>query len=71
MRRASDIGFDDSPVARVSRPSLSSVRQPVADLGHRAVALLLDQIAHPDQEPKTAMVQATISIRESTGGATG
>jgi DNA-binding LacI/PurR family transcriptional regulator len=62
------IGFDDSPVARVSRPSLSSVRQPIAELGHQSVALLFDQIADPEGEPRHTIVQAEIAIRESTAG---
>ncbi|MEV4561070.1 LacI family DNA-binding transcriptional regulator [Kitasatospora sp. NPDC049285] len=36
------IGFDDAPAAARSRPGLTTVRQPVEDLGARAVELLHD-----------------------------
>ncbi|GAA2086044.1 LacI family DNA-binding transcriptional regulator [Kitasatospora saccharophila] len=36
------IGFDDSPAAATARPGLTTVRQPVEDLGARAVELLQD-----------------------------
>ncbi|MFD7639411.1 LacI family DNA-binding transcriptional regulator [Kitasatospora sp. NPDC059795] len=36
------IGFDDSPAAATVRPGLTTVRQPVEDLGARAVELLRD-----------------------------
>ncbi|WP_035839779.1 LacI family DNA-binding transcriptional regulator [Kitasatospora azatica] len=35
------IGFDDAPVAARSRPGLTTVRQPVEELGARAMELLL------------------------------
>ncbi|MCC9306513.1 LacI family transcriptional regulator [Kitasatospora sp. RB6PN24] len=35
------IGFDDAPVAARSRPGLTTVRQPVEELGSRAMELLL------------------------------
>ncbi|MFD5560730.1 LacI family DNA-binding transcriptional regulator [Kitasatospora griseola] len=36
------VGFDDSPAAASARPGLTTVRQPVEDLGARAVELLRD-----------------------------
>jgi DNA-binding LacI/PurR family transcriptional regulator len=38
------VGFDDSPVARHTDPQLTTVRQPVGDMGRAMVALLLDEI---------------------------
>ncbi|MER7757550.1 LacI family DNA-binding transcriptional regulator [Kitasatospora sp. NPDC097643] len=40
------IGFDDAPVAARCRPGLTTVRQPVEELGARALELLLRNPAH-------------------------
>ncbi len=45
-------GFDDSPVARVIWPRLSTVRQPVADMAATATDLLINQLA--SAEPPAA-----------------
>ncbi|NEB54460.1 LacI family transcriptional regulator, partial [Streptomyces griseus] len=39
------IGFDDSVVARHMHPALTSVRQPIEEMGRRMAQLLLDEIA--------------------------
>lgn len=38
------IGFDDVPAAALSQPALTTVRQPIHDLGERAAELLLARI---------------------------
>jgi LacI family transcriptional regulator len=38
-------GFDDALVARMSIPQLTTVRQPLHEMGHRAVEILLSRIA--------------------------
>lgn len=38
------VGFDDIPEARLTRPALTTVRQPLYEMGARAVELLLAQI---------------------------
>jgi LacI family transcriptional regulator len=38
-------GFDDIPIARFITPPLTSVRVPIAELGERATAILLDAVA--------------------------
>lgn len=44
------IGFDDSAVARLLDPPLSSVRQPVEEMGREMARLLLEQIAGGSRE---------------------
>ncbi|MFJ1758533.1 LacI family DNA-binding transcriptional regulator [Kitasatospora sp. NPDC088134] len=54
------IGFDDSPAAATARPGLTTVRQPVEDLGARAVELLRDP------SPSRSVVLPThLVVRES------
>ena len=62
-------GFDDIPLARYIDPPLSSVHVPIATLGERAMALLLDAIARKDgRSPRRERVQTSLVIRQSTGG---
>ncbi|WP_030236169.1 LacI family DNA-binding transcriptional regulator [Streptomyces sp. NRRL S-350] len=55
------IGFDDSPVAARCRPGLTTVRQPVEDLGSRAMNLLLRNPALGESEvlPTRLVVRAS------------
>jgi LacI family transcriptional regulator len=60
-------GWDDIPVARFLSPPLTTVRQPLAELGARAAALLqvsIDGVAEP-AEPVTLATQ--LVVRESCG----
>ncbi|MFA4943472.1 MAG: LacI family DNA-binding transcriptional regulator [Lentisphaeria bacterium] len=41
------VGIDDSEIARLTYPRLTSVRQPLEDMGHRATQLLLAKAAPP------------------------
>ncbi|GGZ23102.1 LacI family DNA-binding transcriptional regulator [Streptomyces poonensis] len=43
------VGYDDSAIARHMDPPLTSVRQPIEEMGHAMISLLLDEIA--DQRP--------------------
>ncbi|MDI3423035.1 LacI family DNA-binding transcriptional regulator [Streptomyces luteolus] len=40
------VGYDDSVIARHMEPTLTSVRQPIAEMGREMTRLLLDEIAH-------------------------
>jgi LacI family transcriptional regulator len=43
------IGFDDVPWAEFVEPALTTVRQPLAELGAGAVAMLHARIADPGE----------------------
>ena len=43
-RELAVVGFDDAPVARFLRPPLTSLRQPVAEVGERLVTMLIDLV---------------------------
>jgi DNA-binding LacI/PurR family transcriptional regulator len=62
------VGFDDSPTARASRPSLTSVRQPVEEMGRQTAALLLREMAEPAESPRQVVFQTELVIRQSTAG---
>jgi DNA-binding LacI/PurR family transcriptional regulator len=44
------LGFDDSPLARVTEPALSTVRQPVEEMGRRMAELLVRLIGGGEVE---------------------
>ena len=71
-RRAPDdiavIGFDDSPVARSTRPTLSSVRQSLDVMGRELVSLLLADIETPEDVARKVVLAVELVVRESSGG---
>ncbi len=61
------IGFDDLPLAVLATPPLTSVHQPVGEMGAQAVRLLIEQIR--GQGPTTLVrIPARLVVRESSGG---
>jgi LacI family transcriptional regulator len=62
-------GFDDIPLARYMDPPLSSVHVPIAELGARAVEMLLHGVTHKNDHPRRReRVSTELVIRRSTGG---
>jgi len=62
------MGFDDLPLAAVTRPSLSSVRQPVERMGQEMTRMLLDMSAPGVHPPRQVYVGPELVVRESTAG---
>ncbi len=62
------VGFDDIQSAAYSTPSLTTVRQPLMEMGRRGAEVLLDRIANRDKEYLGEIVMAgELIVRESTG----
>ena len=59
-------GFDDIPWAALAEPPLTTIRQPVAELGEGAVAMLLERIADPHQAPRHLSLPITVVERATT-----
>lgn len=61
------IGFDDdTPVSRdMLFPGLSTMRQPLYEMGKAGVELLLDKIAHPEKEVETRTFEAELILRDT------
>lgn len=59
------IGFDDIPQASHVHPQLTTVRQPLEEMGQRAAQLLLHYIAHPKGEIVRIELPTELIIRES------
>jgi len=64
------VGFDDIQSAAYSTPSLTTVRQPLTEMGSRGAQVLLDRIANRDKEyPAEITMQPELVVRESTASA--
>jgi LacI family transcriptional regulator len=60
-------GWDDVPVARHLNPPLTTVRQPMLDLGRRAAELLRDRITTHRTEPRHEALPTELVVRSSCG----
>lgn len=59
------IGFDDSMVARHTDPPLTSVRQPIEEMGRAMTRLLLDEIADSGRAHRQVVLATELVVRES------
>ncbi|MEU1492696.1 LacI family DNA-binding transcriptional regulator [Streptomyces sp. NPDC005776] len=60
------IGFDDSAVARHMDPALTSVRQPIEEMGRAMTRVLLDQIAGENAERPQIVLPTELVVRDSS-----
>nr|HPO01026.1 substrate-binding domain-containing protein [Opitutaceae bacterium] len=61
-------GFDDTLAARTTVPQLTTVRQPLREMGQRAVEVLLKRIGHAADAAATPVVFPTeLILRASVG----
>jgi LacI family transcriptional regulator len=64
------VGFDDILSAAYSTPSLTTVRQPLTEMGKRGAQVLLERIANREAPfPTDIMMAPEFVVRESTGPA--
>jgi LacI family transcriptional regulator len=59
------VGFDDVPQAVTTYPKLTTIHQPLEDMGRIGVKLLLEQIEHPENSPKNITLATNLIIRDS------
>ncbi|MBT3276077.1 MAG: LacI family DNA-binding transcriptional regulator [Spirochaetales bacterium] len=59
------IGFDNIPLAQLVRPALTTVAQPILELGENAAELLLKKIENPDTPNRQVVMQCSLIKRES------
>jgi LacI family transcriptional regulator len=69
MRVATDmsiIGFDDVPIASSVTPPLTTIRQPLSEMGLLATQILVDLIQNPEEDQCSIILPTTLIIRGST-----
>ena len=69
-RRAPDdialVGFDDIPLASYVTPTLTTMRQPMYDLGWQAAEMLFDRVRHSEKRLETRLLDAKLVVRQSS-----
>ncbi len=60
------VGFDDVEHATIVTPALTTVRQPLAELGRTAVSLLVRLLEHQSVETLSVQLATRLVVREST-----
>lgn len=61
------IGVDDPPSAAHLAPPLTTMRQPLIQLGHSAMTTLIERVRHDNGPGENRLLQAELVIRRSTG----
>jgi LacI family transcriptional regulator, galactose operon repressor len=61
------VGFDDIFPASLGDPPLTTVRQPIRELGERACERLFERIAEPSLRPKVELLPIELVLRSSCG----
>jgi DNA-binding LacI/PurR family transcriptional regulator len=61
------VGFDDIPLAAFQNPALTTVRQPLEQMGATAARALLDRIQGATEFPDEILVEPELAVRKSTG----
>ena len=59
------VGFDDIPAARTGHPALTTVKQPLSDMGRTATRMLLELIENPDTAPERIELPTELIVRDS------
>lgn len=60
-------GWDDIPVTRFLSPGLTTVRQPLAEIGALAARLVVERVAGSRNQPVSTVLPTEIMIRSSCG----
>ena len=59
-------GFDDSPLATMVRPGLTSVRQPLEAVAEKVIEVLLEHLHGDRTEPAQMLLQPALVVRDSS-----
>ncbi len=63
------VGFDDTRVATMTRPRLTTVRVPMSAMGAAAVDLLCQRLDNPKRPATKLILESELVVRESCGAA--
>jgi DNA-binding LacI/PurR family transcriptional regulator len=62
------VGYDDSPIATTTRPTLTSVRQPIEEMGREMVHLLAGGIEQNGRVARHIVLATELIARASSAG---
>jgi DNA-binding LacI/PurR family transcriptional regulator len=62
------VSFNNEPICSVVSPSISSVAQPLEEIGRLAIELLIDQIEHKGEDipARVEVLKTNLVVRESS-----
>lgn len=60
------VGFDDSPLTTTTQPPLSSVRQPIEEMGREMARLLMQEVRNPGVPPRRVILDTQLVVRASS-----
>jgi DNA-binding LacI/PurR family transcriptional regulator len=60
------IGFDNISVSSMVDPPLTTIDQPVSEIGYQSCELLIEKINNPIIPPKRIFLETELIVREST-----
>ena len=60
------IGFDDFPLAERTEPRLTTVRQPLEEIGRAMIRLLMEEIEEPSVAWRHVILRTELVVRESS-----
>jgi LacI family transcriptional regulator len=61
------VGFDDTRIAQMTRPRLTTVHVPMSSMGALAVEVLCQRLKDPKRPPTKLTLQSDLVVRESCG----
>ena len=59
--------FDDIPIAQHAKPSLTTIRQPIYEIGKRLTDMLIKIIQQESLEENGILLEPELIIRDSSG----
>jgi LacI family transcriptional regulator len=68
-RELAVVGFDDTRIAKMTRPLLTTVRVPMSRMGAQAIQLLCERVADPNRPVSRLSLEPELIVRESCGAA--
>jgi LacI family transcriptional regulator len=66
-REVAIVGFDGIAAGRIGHPTLTTVRQPMEQMGRAVVDILVERLDHPELSPARRQLPTKIILRESCG----
>ena len=63
------VGFDDTRIAQMTRPPLTTVHVPMSQMGATAIELLCQRLDEPDRSPTHVSLTPQLVVRGSCGAA--
>ena len=60
------MGFDDIDLAEYVTPKLTTIQQPIREIGEQATKMLFNRIQNPDTAIQTSYFGVKLFVRDST-----